>query len=375
MPGVLPATDVDHSSEARPNHRLFYLDGWRGMCILAVIAGHFAPVHFIDFGNLGVEMFFVLSGRLMADILFIEKFPLKQFYIRRFSRVWPGLFVYVVFCVSVFARKSGFLHVGLPAATASLTFITNYKIFLLGQTQLLDHTWSLSIEEHSYIFLGIIAYYLRNKSVKLARYFILFCAVAMATNGIFRTYVSSNNNFDYPGHKFDIYWLSDTRCASIFFAAFIYLHLKTRVKIKWNERVSMIFALLFGMMLFASFVPESIQYTVGTICLAFAVCSLETAGTFYQKIFSQKYLVLFGTYSFSIYVWQQIFYKLFQSLRDSGALTQMEGLVLRPAFVVGACGAGILSYYLIETPARRYINKHWMTRNTLSNLVAIPARN
>src|SRR5271156_3755385 len=140
MPERSIASDVDYSPGGASDHRLSYLDGWRGVCILTVIAGHFAPFHFINFGDLGVEMFFVLSGRLMADILFVDKFPLKQFYIRRFSRVWPGLFVYVLFCAIVFSRSSGYLHTNLTAILAALTFTTNYAIAVFGQTQLFDHT-------------------------------------------------------------------------------------------------------------------------------------------------------------------------------------------------------------------------------------------
>ena len=49
----------------------------------------------INLGRFGVELFFVLSGRLMAEILFVQKMPL-DFFLRRFSRVYPALFVFVL---------------------------------------------------------------------------------------------------------------------------------------------------------------------------------------------------------------------------------------------------------------------------------------
>ena len=54
-----------------------YLDGWRGMAILLVLIGHFYPIKAMNLGTLGVDLFFVLSGRLMADILFVQKAKLN----------------------------------------------------------------------------------------------------------------------------------------------------------------------------------------------------------------------------------------------------------------------------------------------------------
>jgi peptidoglycan/LPS O-acetylase OafA/YrhL len=65
---VLSRAAADRSSRTR----LAYLDGWRGLSIALVLIGHFVPVPGINLGVLGVEFFFVLSGRLMAEILFIE---------------------------------------------------------------------------------------------------------------------------------------------------------------------------------------------------------------------------------------------------------------------------------------------------------------
>ena len=46
---------------------------------------HFAGLSGVDLGRLGVEVFFVLSGWLMAEMLFIERKRLPQFFLRRFA--------------------------------------------------------------------------------------------------------------------------------------------------------------------------------------------------------------------------------------------------------------------------------------------------
>ncbi|MBB6484382.1 acyltransferase family protein [Rhizobium lusitanum] len=61
------------------------LDGWRGLAILIVLTGHFGGDTVLPgLASAGVDLFFVLSGRLMAEILFVRKIPLRLFFFRRF---------------------------------------------------------------------------------------------------------------------------------------------------------------------------------------------------------------------------------------------------------------------------------------------------
>ena len=363
--------DIAHDN----GRRLAYLDGWRGLCILAVLAGHFLPFHALDFGDLGVEMFFVLSGRLMADILFVERYPLPAFYLRRFSRVWPGLAVYVAFCAVSF-RAPGFLHVRLVDIAAALTFLSNYRVEFFGQSQVLDHTWSLAVEEHSYVVLGLLAVWLRGRAAIRARWVILGLALVMAVNGIVQTYVFPSKDLvlDIPARHalvyFDVYWRSDIHAASVFGAAFVYLHFRNRDG-DTLPRAAVAAVALCGVLCFISALPMPVRFTIGTACLAVSVCALDAPSNPLRGILGNRILILFGTWSYSIYLWQQVFYKLFQSMRDSGTLTAVEGVLFRPAFVLGACVAGILSYHLVERPARRYINERW-TRPLLRHVTVVP---
>ena len=76
-------------------------DGWRGLAILLVLVGHFTFSKWVWEERMGVDVFFVLSGMLMSNILFVDRMPLKDFYIRRFSRIIPGLVVFLLGAVSV----------------------------------------------------------------------------------------------------------------------------------------------------------------------------------------------------------------------------------------------------------------------------------
>lgn len=82
----------------RSNH-IPYLDGWRGVAIVLVLIGHFNDIGLVWLGPFGVMLFFALSGRLMCELLFIKKVELVTFFFRRFSRILPTfwLFLLIVF--------------------------------------------------------------------------------------------------------------------------------------------------------------------------------------------------------------------------------------------------------------------------------------
>ena len=83
---------------------LDYLDGWRGLAVSLVLLGHFGLDDVLPGTSvLGVDFFFVLSGRLMAEILFVQRSPLPTFFFRRFSRIYPGLLVFVLGASLLFA--------------------------------------------------------------------------------------------------------------------------------------------------------------------------------------------------------------------------------------------------------------------------------
>src|SRR6267154_4420619 len=90
--------------------RLPSLDGLRAVAVLLVCAGHLAGTrHFIssgamahagDVGNLGVRIFFVISGFLITHLLLVERgragsISLKAFYMRRALRILPAFYVFV----------------------------------------------------------------------------------------------------------------------------------------------------------------------------------------------------------------------------------------------------------------------------------------
>src|SRR5450432_1881589 len=102
-----------------------YLDGWRGMAIVFVLFSHFFGPGSGWAGAIGVTIFFVLSGLLMSELLFIRRVRLKDFFIRRFNRIVPLLWFFVA-CMVIYAtlfQRPATYHVSFAELIATLTFL------------------------------------------------------------------------------------------------------------------------------------------------------------------------------------------------------------------------------------------------------------
>ena len=150
-----------------PDVRLPYspgLDGLRAFAVIAVLLYH-ADLAWIPGGFLGVEVFFVISGYLITALLLAEwrqrgRIDLKTFWLRRARRLLPALYVLLVATLA-------FAVVFLPGeiaglrgdVLAALGYVTNwYLIFgqesyfeAVGRPSLLQHLWSLAVEEQFYL--------------------------------------------------------------------------------------------------------------------------------------------------------------------------------------------------------------------------------
>ena len=104
--------------------RLDYLDGWRGIAIALVLQAHFAGTRLFYSGAAGVDVFFCLSGLLMANLLFVRRVPLGEFYRRRISRIIPVFLLFVV-CAYALAILQSVEFTGTEVA-ATLTFLRTY---------------------------------------------------------------------------------------------------------------------------------------------------------------------------------------------------------------------------------------------------------
>jgi peptidoglycan/LPS O-acetylase OafA/YrhL len=136
------------------------LDALRGLAIGAVLIQHFVPIdsawQFLPWGSVGVRLFFVLSGFLITSILLdcrrlAEANPgtgpvvLRNFYIRRFLRIFPvyylTLFVAAALNVNN-VRENFWWHA---------SYLSNWQFVMTGAYPPVFHFWSLAVEEQFYL--------------------------------------------------------------------------------------------------------------------------------------------------------------------------------------------------------------------------------
>ncbi len=173
------------------------LDGLRGIAVLAVVLYHLAPDR-MPGGFLGVSMFFVLSGFLITSLLLSESastghIGLRDFWRRRFRRLLPAALLGLALAVLV-AAMVGDPHQlrTLPGDVASAAaYVANWHFIAQGvaygvhyqQPSVVQHFWSLAIEEQFYIVVALLAFALARSSARRRTWALVFGALAVASMG------------------------------------------------------------------------------------------------------------------------------------------------------------------------------------------------
>jgi len=166
-----PSKAVAHTNKrtglrasGRGQARVPGLDGVRALAVLSVLVFHEQFAAFPG-GFLGVDVFFVLSGYLITDLLVAQwdrrgRLDLRGFWVRRARRLLPALAVVLVTVTAAVAViEPGQLGALRPALLAAVTYSSNWwqaaqhQSYFAGFGPLppLQHLWSLAIEEQFYL--------------------------------------------------------------------------------------------------------------------------------------------------------------------------------------------------------------------------------
>ncbi|PUE61587.1 hypothetical protein B9Z45_05455 [Limnohabitans sp. 2KL-17] len=158
--------------------RLPGLDGLRGVAVLAVIGYHLNLGHFLPAGFLGVDIFFTVSGFIITALLLQEhaqtgRIDFTAFYVRRARRLFPValamLLVLVALSPLLLPTALPRLREDLPAA---FLYASNWWQIVAQQSyfeaiehpRLLQHLWSLAIEEQYYVLWPLAVLWLLNQA-------------------------------------------------------------------------------------------------------------------------------------------------------------------------------------------------------------------
>ncbi len=159
-----------HQSERRAD-----IDGLRAIAVGGVVAFHFGLTG-VTGGYTGVDVFFVISGYLIAGIIAREvaagTYTVGNFYARRIRRIMPAVTVMaVVSAIMAFAlllpedlKEFGRSWLSIATFSSNYYFVRKTDYFGGNADEMpLLHTWSLAIEEQYYIMFPVLFVWLLGR--------------------------------------------------------------------------------------------------------------------------------------------------------------------------------------------------------------------
>jgi len=317
-------------------NRIPALDGWRGIAILLVLIDHIehAVLHryampWMQTGQHGVTIFFVLSGFLITAKLLEGPIHLGQFYLRRLFRLMPVAWTYL----AAMLLFDGLMHTHFTSSAevrACLFFYRNFAGGADGGAS--GHFWSLSLEEQFYLVWPVL---LLLAGVRRTRWIAVALTLACATyRWLFWAWYDRN------------VWNGQTqvRCDALLVGCLLaFLLAEPRFLTaarRWANRLAVpaLATLVFCIVRFHWLAPLY-ECVAITVLLAASILYPQTV---FAQLLSLKPLAWLGTISYSIYVWQALF-----MLPWSSAVRSWLFCVALPLFAIA-------SYYWIEKPSTRF---------------------
>ncbi len=335
--------------------RIRGLDGLRAFSIALVLLAHlhrsrdFPYGHqartFLDnfdLGNLGVRVFFVISGFLITTLLVSEvdrtgTLSLSRFYFRRTLRIFPPFYLYVlVIGVSAWLGAVGLRDGDLAHA---VTYTVNYHP---DRAWHLGHAWSLSVEEQFYLLWPAVFRGLgRQRAVRLLAIYLLaaplwrlaLAAAAPALSlGIGETFFTT----------------ADSIATGCLLALLRPQLLDSSTYRSWADSrwFHLAVPVLFAVNACSRFARLNwlVLMTLQNLLVAVAIERATRDAGWVARVLSWRPVVLLGLWSYSVYLWQQPFL----DWHDQSSWWTAFPLNLLFAIVVAAA-----SYYLVEQPALR----------------------
>lgn len=335
------------------------LDSIRGVAVLLVVSMHaeyyfFDPnISWISGGFLGVDLFFVLSGFLITNILLSDfvrhgKLSYKKFYINRFLRLFPALALLLIAYFTLSSLGSSSQRLEFDAIFAILFYYFNWLLIsTLNVPEGMGHMWSLAVEEQFYLLWpALLALTLRN--LKSVKYVVALLVTLIAFIALWRAYLwSLDTNWLF------LYVRTDTRADSILVGALLaYLLSKDLLHIPHLKLVSGISASIFLICVFYFDRESPVLYMGGFTLLAilaavliyYAIKGAEKN----QVFFDWKPLRWLGKLSYGLYLWHMPVFMLVSGVDQLGSNTS------RALIGVGLLSmTTLLSWFFVEKPCLR----------------------
>lgn len=328
------------------------IDGLRAVAILSVLGFHVFP-DFFRGGFIGVDIFFVISGFLISNIIFRSleagSFTYAEFYVRRIRRIFPALIVVLTttFVIGYFVLlPDEFSSLGKHILGGSL-FVSN--LVLWGESGYFDtvselkpllNLWSLGVEEQYYILwpLLVALIWKRSRSFPTIVLTILICSFML-------------NLFVFNSHSPSTFYSPVTRFWELMVGgllAYVTVHnIRLTPSGLGPDAISWfgLFLLLLGFLLIDSrkVIPSywTLLPTMGTFLLIYGGSSAFVN----SFLLSNRTLVFIGLISFPLYLWHW-------PLLAYARIVDISGFLEKLAVILVSFVLAFLTYKFVETPIR-----------------------
>lgn len=337
------------------------IDGLRALAIVLVILFHGFP-GFISGGFIGVDIFFVISGFLITNILaqdlISDKFNLRNFYARRILRIFPALVCILILSIAIawlIFVADEFKIFGSHLSGAAI-FISNFIYWnevgyfdSAAELKPLLHLWSLAIEEQFYIFWPLILWVSYRAKISLLLVTVILFITSFCL-GLHELYIKQNliAAFYAPWTRF---W---ELLAGSLLALILPMQVKMPLaKIQSNWCVQSILSIIgLGLIMLSAFsfntgnpFPgwRAFIPVLGAVLLIMAgPCALIN-----QRILSNRFLVWLGLISYPLYLWHWpvLSFLRITSVGEPSNLLKVIALMLSIVLAY-------LTYRFIEKPIR-----------------------
>ena len=311
--------------------RIPSLDGLRAISISLVIAGHWTAKHhqltlLSVYANLGVRIFFVISGYLITTLLLTEQqkrndISLSDFYVRRAYRILPAAFAFIISMLALHWHELRWFD-----AAAATLYLVNFDFTV---PWFIGHLWSLSVEEQFYFLWPAV----------LRRFFRYRVAILMGVIALAPVYSATCYLLKIPGGGYGtLPAVADNLAAGCLLAI-----LASRVPRIGRLPASL---MLIAVLLVPQFAADTRGRTLVMLFVLWPVMHFAIAGLILHviqrpyKFLNVAPVVALGRISYSLYLWQQLFF-----FRPEAW----------PAYVALplALGFACLSYFFVEQPMLR----------------------
>ena len=344
------------------------ITGLRALAVLPVLLFHAFPSA-LPGGFFGVDVFFVISGYLIAGIIFrglsAGTFSFADFYAKRIKRILPTLILVILASAAVGWRALSATEYATLGKHmySSILFFQHFRLMDAGYFDIgshakpLLHLWSLAIEEQFYILFPILCALLWRYGKRPAP--ILGAAVLLISACSFVLCLAAQDptwRFYFPGCRCWEIGAGATLAYLEVFPGFNAARFDARTQNILS--VGGFVAIVTAMAAYDTSIPSPSAFNLLPVLGAVAIIAAGSRALINRTLLAWRPMTFIGLISYALYLWHWPIIS-FLHITIPQAPAGYFAAALCAAFLLAVC-----SYFLVENPVRR-------TKRTRPTLIAL----